>query len=211
MFLGACKIDQPVFPAGATFGSSASDSYQPVTKGSYWKYRATAGSIIDTSTITMTGATATFNGKTYYIANSTSRTTGASTGYYHADNHQISLRATSLMAGITAEFYYLNDTMAVNHTWISTLTDDGKVNGVPGRLVGKVIEKGVSKTVGGKAFANVIHTQLDLQYDYGLGTGYMSTMTYDYYTAKGVGMIKVETSVGGVLIGSTDIIDYAIK
>lgn len=211
LFISSCKISEPVFPE-SNFGNapSTADTYQPVTKGSFWKYQAIVGNIQDTSTNTITGATATFNNKNYYVTNSVSHAAGSNNGYYYAADHKYMLRSSTIASGITLEFYYLNDTMAVNHTWTAPLSDNGLVNGVPGRVVGKVMEKGINKTVGGKAFSNVIHTQIDLQYDL-LGTGFQSITLYDYYVAKGIGIIKIETSAMGVLVGSSDLIDYSIK
>ena len=61
-----------------------------------------------------------------------------------------------------------------------------------------------------KTFNNVIHTQINIEYDFLDGSGFQSYGTYDYYIAKGVGLIETDSEVIGV-ITTSKIFDYAIK
>jgi hypothetical protein len=186
-----------------------SDSYFPVSSGSTWSYKDVVGDANNTLTITMTGATSVFNTKTYYTASSVSSAHGTSTGYYYAADNAYAIRATNVSAGITIELQMGNDAKDVGYTWTTTPTDNGIISGFPARTVNTIKEKGISKVVNGKTFTDVIHTQVDLQYN--LGSGFTSTALYDFYLAKGVGMIETDTSVGGNAYEVETITSYTIK
>lgn len=199
-----CKLDPPIFPDG----TPKSDSYQPVTKGTYWKYNADMSGVPLTQTITMTGATQTINGKLYYAANAVTGSMSES-AYYHHGSGKYAFRSTSMMNGITLEFVYLIDNMTVGQKWTAPVSDDGTVNTFPAQLVGEIMEVGISKVVAGKTFTNVVHTKLLLQYN---TTGAMETwVTYDFYTAKGVGLIQMDSSSPFGFSSSSTISSYSIK
>jgi hypothetical protein len=105
----------------------------------------------------------------------------------------------------------LNDTTALNHTWTTHISDSGYINGVPECIIGTVVEKGVTKTIGGKIFTDVINTTVELQYDIGLGGGFETFTTYHFYVAKGVGLIEIDTGAFGSGIGKERIVDYSMK
>jgi hypothetical protein len=75
-----------------------------------------------------------------------------------------------------------------------------------------VLEKGITMTVEGKPYTDVIHTRLDLSYNVG-GTptpfGY-----YDYYLSKNVGIIKINYTyefMGTVVIQTaTNLLQHTI-
>lgn len=186
-----------------------SDSYLPVTSGTTWTYiDATSGSS-ETSTIKMTGSTATFNGKTYYSMTQVSASQGTKNGYYYAANNSYALRAyTPAAGGLVLEIQMGNDKEAVGYSWTTTPTDDGEIEGVPARTVNTIKEKGISKTVNGKKYNDVIHTQVSLQYDFG---GYEEYALYDIYLAKGIGMIETDTSIPGGYLETQTLKSYTIK
>ena len=76
-------------------------------------------------------------------------------------------------------------------------------------MVNTIKEKNTTKVVNGKTFTNVIHTQVDLQYD--LGGGFQSVAVYDIYLAKGVGMIESDTSIQGSPYDVSTLTSYSIK
>lgn len=186
-------------------------AYQPFSANSYWKYRVVIGSKVDTTTTTMTANTATFNNKIYHTVTSASTAyAGVQTGYMYADNHNYSIRATTLINGITVDIVYLNDAAT---TWTNKITDSGFINGVPAQIIGTLVDANISKTVSGKTYNNVIHTKVDLQYNL-TGTGFSSVTVYDYYIAKGIGIIENDATInafGYSTTSTTSLIDYAIK
>jgi hypothetical protein len=207
LFTTGCKLRDPDF---SNSGDTKSDSYQPVTKGSYWKFNDKIGGTTATQveTHTMTGGTETFNGKTYYTINLTSAVLNNALNYYYHGNDSYSVRSTSAAAGATAEYVYLKDNYAIGKTWTAPFTDDGSLNGVPAQTIGQIVEKGITKIVSGKTFTDVIHTKLLIQYD--LGNGFETIQTLDYYIAKGVGIIEADSEGAGIT--STSVLtDYSIK
>jgi hypothetical protein len=189
-----------------------SKGYFPSAANTYWKYRQVSGSTVDTAINTLTGNTSTINGKLYYDAVNQAGLTGTTTGYYSAINHVFTVRGTSYFQGYTVEILYLKDNLAVNSTWIAPFTDSGTLNGAPARIVGKITEKDISRTVSNKVYNNVIHTTLQLQYD--VGSGFTTYGTYEYYIAKGIGVIEADAVVStgvGTLTTSSVLIDYSIK
>jgi len=222
LFASSCQLDAPVLPkkidtngnsnTGNTTGTTTNTTgtYQPVTKDTYWKTVSTLTPGI-TSTATMTGETQTINGKLYYVANNTF--TGNSNtfkGYYYHGNDNYLLRSTTLIANLTVDFLYLKDNYAIGKTWTATVTDDGLVNGVPGQIIGKIVEQGITKTVGGKKFTDVIHTNLVLQYN--MGNGFEDTEIFDFYMAKNVGIIQVDANIPiANITSSSTLTDYSVK
>jgi len=201
--LVGCKPDAPIFPDG----TPKSDSYQPVTKDSYWKYNEDVAGATITQTTTMTGATETINGKLYYIGNTVTGQLSANSYYYHGGGKYV-LRSSTVGGGITLEYTYLVDNITVGEKWTALLTDNGSINGVPAQLVGEIMEVGISKVVSGKTFNNVVHTKMLFQYNF---TGTMETVqTLDFYTARGVGLIQMDTSGQGVVTSSV-LSSYSIK
>jgi len=215
LLLASCKLDKPDFATfrdstttggGTTTGQTG--TYQPVSKGSYWKYANTINSVTDTTITTITGATAMIDGRNYYEGASSylSGTEPADTGYLSRDNHvYIDL---SLSDGVDVELYYLNDTTAVGHGWTSPINSTGQIMGVSGQFVGKIMERNITRTVNGKVFNNVIHSQVELQYDY--GSGFTTTIVYDNYVAQNIGIIEIDSNGLGIT-GVETLLAYSIK
>lgn len=198
---------------GTVGDDSVADTYQPFTNNSYWTYHNGTTAQADSTRTTMTAGTAIFNSKTYHTVNSISNMyPGVEVSYFYTDNHVYSMRSTSLMYGVTVDMIYLNDALPVGATWTSSFTDSGLVNGVPAKTIGTVAEINITKTVLGKIYNNVIHTKIDLQYDY--GSGFTSTAVYDFYVAKNIGVIEIDSTLNifGISINATSLLSaYSIK
>jgi hypothetical protein len=196
-----CKKEHAVTPAG--------DNYLPVTEGSTWKYNyASDGGSTDTLVLTMIGGTTQINGKTYYNALSTYKE-GTSQGYFYTGNHIYATRSVAVGASVAMEFQLLNDTASVGYQWVSNPTDDGTLGGKPARTLNTIIEKNISRTINGTTFSNVSHTQVQLQYD--LGSGFETTVTYDFYLAKGIGLIENDANTLDTFYETETLYNYTIK
>jgi len=207
-FAGCIKpLNDGSLPA-ATADAIAANSYFPVTSGTYWVYVVGSVAGNDTLTIKMQGTTSVINNKTYFNCISNSKQTGTNVGYVYATNHLFCTRSTSATAALTIEFQVLIDTAAIGYSWTTTPTDSGLINSYPVRTVNTIKEKDITKVINGKIFSSVIHTQVDLQYNY--GTGFQSYTTYDYYFAKGIGMIEQDATISGLTQTET-ILGYSIK
>ena len=140
--------------------------YQPTTTNSYWKLTDSASNVV--STMTCTGGTSVINGVTYYVFSSTTPGYGTSQSYISKQNGFYDNIGFLNDNGATANIVlrYLSDQLAVGGTWS---TNGGSIseNGIniPITIKGAIIEKGITKTVSGTSFSNVIHSQINMYYD----------------------------------------------
>jgi hypothetical protein len=189
---------------------SSADSYMPVTAGSTWTYFVYEQGITDTLTVKMSGVRSTLYGKIYYNATNTSKPTGVSTSYFYIGKHLYATRDFNPIANSPLELQIYNDTATINHSWISSPTDStSRVNGILARVMSTIRQTGEVKVFLGKTFTNVIHTQVDFQYNF--GSGYATAFTYDYYLAKGIGILGYNLSSLGGTVKTEGIISYNVK
>jgi hypothetical protein len=199
------SIDTPVGNSG-----SAGGNYQPLSAGSFWTYKDSAtGSI---RTITATNTTKTISGRLYTALLSTPAVS-ADTAFQAVDGANYFLTAEgsgpNTGAPFNITFHYLNDTAAVGTTW---RYNAGSGNGFTAYINTTIAERNIAHTVNGKAYNDVIHTHLEIEYDI-FGT-LMNFGTYEYYNAKGIGCIQTISTFDGM--GATyriqsDLIDYSIN
>ncbi|HTI59539.1 hypothetical protein [Mucilaginibacter sp.] len=185
-----------------------SDTYLPLTSGTTWTYKDVVGGSTGTDIITLTGESKTINGKKYYELTGNKNGT-SSVGYFYVGNHSYAMRASDQSVGITIELQLSNDAQPTGYTWTTHPTDNGLVEGIPAQTINTIIEAGATKTVNGKSYDNVIHTQVTLQYN--VGGGFETAAVYDVYMARGVGMIEMDSSVGGLGYESQTLQSYTIK
>ncbi|HEX6332733.1 MAG TPA: hypothetical protein VFZ78_00825, partial [Flavisolibacter sp.] len=201
MFLVSCQkeVDDALPVPGNT-----SDSYQPLSAGSWWKYKDSATGTFSTSTAT--NVTKNVGGIPYTVivagANADS-TLQAQVGpdYY--------MRAIGYSPNTGAPydilFHYLKEA-PVGTNWSYTA---GQGNGFTAFMETTILEKDITVTVAGKTYPNVYHTQMEFSYD--IMGSIMDAGTYDFYIAKGVGIIRVRARIGffGVFQESaTELVDH---
>lgn len=188
-------------------GTSASTSYQPLTQGSTLTYKTTAyGGATDNITITINGNHKTFDGNNFAEYTVTSSTYGSmSNGYYYNGNNLYLNRDASIAPDMSVP--YLKDNAAVNDTWIQAI--DLGPSPITARLLGTLKEKDITRTVNGKPFTNVYHTTVE--YQLSGGSVYATNNSYDYYIAKGVGIIEVTSQAYGTVTYTQTIMSYDIK
>lgn len=172
-------------------GTVVTGTYSPLTSGSWWKYQT------DTNTYTMVvGASATINGKTY-------------TSLYHQED---TTEGTVLRnEGITTYTITTDSTFTVKEVVYYQQTvgakwsyDGPSIFGVVTKISGETVEGGLTRTVLGKSYTNVMHVRVKSTVN---AFGFETTTTSDQYYAKDIGMIEQLTA--GV---STDkLMDYLIK
>ncbi|HEY0680075.1 MAG TPA: hypothetical protein VGD17_17445 [Chitinophagaceae bacterium] len=196
---------------GGTGGGATPDTYQPVSKDSYWKYKDSAFTGLIT-TLTATGQQKTIGSKNYQVIKSETTGQPAAEAYFYVAKPLYGLRQdVNNGVATTIEFVYLNDTASIGYTWTDNMPP---VNGLNARFNGEIIERNISKTVAGKNYTNVIHTRLKLEYEFPI-LGWTQFATYEYYISKGVGIIRIESDLSA--FGQTtvrtvaDLIDYSIK
>ncbi|MGN6421396.1 MAG: hypothetical protein ACTHMC_28030 [Pseudobacter sp.] len=194
--------------------AASKDSYQPTSKGSYWKYRQT-GLFAGDYDMVSTGQTQTIDGIVF-----TSFTNGAGGAASQmmlgkkGPNYYLRVAGSSPNSGAPFDLtqLYLNETEAVGFKWDFT---GGHGNGFTAKTPGEIIEKGITLTVQGKTYKDVIHTRIKLQYQMPAPIGLMETLTYDYYVAKGVGMIRIDSEGDPIwtpgVSSTSELIEYSIK
>jgi hypothetical protein len=200
---------------------SPAHSYFPQTIGSSWTYRDSVygektdtvniyGVKIGNVTYTIAGTTTDFNSAICYDANVSSGLSGNGMAYFFAKNQTFGLRETAPPFGFTY-FEFLTDTAAaIGYSWISLPTGNRLLNGIPIQSINTIREKNITKVIGGKTFTNVIHTSanFEIQID---GAGFHNIAYYDFYLAKGVGLIEKDTYAYGNLNAVETIVNYTIK
>ena len=156
-----CKKDD----GGGDTPPAVTKDYSPLTTGSTFTYRdstiTAAGTTTSSYTLTVTGMDTTVNGKKYY------KLTGSDTSVrYKAKVGANYYQLTSFQAlGVTAfEDNYLNDSLAVGDIWSQTTAPFAIPGGsgftATATLKYKIVSKGVSLTVNGTTYADVINVQL---------------------------------------------------
>ena len=189
---------------------AAGPNYSPLTPGTNWTYKYTEGTASGTFKLTVTNRDTVINSKTYKVLTgsdgSTTFITKVNNDYY---------RTTSFQAiGVNNfEELYLKDNKAVNDTWTGTAAINYSGASIAANLTYTIKEKGVTRTVSGKSYDNVIHVRLDISLlSFAVGGG-------DFYYQEGVGLIDDTISVtppavfgGGPAYDSKqEIVSYEIK
>lgn len=210
----SCQKDISSEIEDGTGTQAGKDSYQPVNKGSYWKYKQT-GIFAGEYEMVSTGQTQTIDGILYTsFTDGSGGTAGQMMLGKKGSNYYLRAAGNSPNTGAPYDLtqLYLNETEAVGFTWDFL---GGHGNGFTARTPGKILEKGISLTVQGKTYTDVIHTQIKLQYVMPAPIGQIEAITYEYYVAKGVGMIRIESAGDPVWTGGitsvSELVEYSIK
>ena len=202
---GSCKKSSPA-------PSTASDSYFPLTTGSSWAYLdVEQGLNPDTATTQITGATTVFNNKTYYNAATSSKNKGLGTDYFYTGQHVYTIRSLNAYAGEIIELQLYCDTASVGISSYGVPTDSGDIEGLPVRTVNTIIAKDIPLLLNGVHYPNVVHSRVDFQYDYKTGNGFETNFTYDFYLAKGIGMIAYDLNILGSTTEQEVLLKYSAK
>ena len=196
--LGACKKN--------TTPATVETDFLPLTTGNNWTYQI-AGA--NSFTLTITNKDTLINGRNYKVA-----TNSAGSNVYQIKTGTDYYRYSAMpgLAPNGIEELYLKEGL-VNGAWSNTvlvnIPGSGNINVT---LKYTIAETGISKTVFGKLYTDVIHVKLDVSttiiINLNLGSG-------DFYYAKGVGMINsfVTMSAPGqpTTTQQTDLVSYQLK
>ena len=161
------------------------DFWWPLTKGTTWTYTGYADYVQ-----TVTGDTV-IDGKPYANISSVSSTPGVqnSTCFAYWTGTQLFSRN---YGGIIATSEICAIDITPNSTWSFDITANGLVN----HYVFTNLEQGLTRTVLGQSYSDVIHVHLDQSFNFG---GQTSTLSGEYYYSKGIGLIEA-TFLGGATI-----------
>lgn len=192
--------------------SPTNADYQPTSKDSYWKYQDSSSYTGKEEILRSTGTTRNIDG---LVWNELNRLFDGveSKAYVRKDGNKYFIRSKAMTSSgtmVEVNSYYLNDKEPVGFKWEHSL---GSINGVPARFLGEIIERDINYTVKGKTYSSVIHTRLILQYN--IMGRYSTWAIYDYYIAKGIGVIRLVSDVQiegiSILKTASNLIEYSIK
>lgn len=167
-------------------GSPTATSYITLTVGSSRSYELknnTPPTSITNSTVTSTNRDTTVNGRSYHVF---STSTGGSEYYAQSGGDYYTYQILPIAIGTTnVEILYLKDNANVGATWVAA-SAPLTLPGVPFPLTitinNTLAEKGLSRTVNGKNYTDVIHVSSTIGVS-GLPGGITSDIHY-YYAPK---------------------------
>lgn len=192
---GSCRLDPPVYPEALLAAQNPGNSFQPSAKGSVWVYEIDYGSHKAENTFTSAGITKTIGTKTYDVYTGVSNGMAISDVFY-SNKTGLYVKRQKL-EGYTdyVDFYYLKEDASIGETWTYPVNETGTLDGLPARSLSRLIEKNVDIEVAGKKYTSVFHTQIELQAK--LDEEYITFAIFDFYVAKGVGIVQTNTSIFG--------------
>lgn len=191
---------------------SQADTYYNTTAGSSWNYHAmdNSGSTTATDyTITSTSQDSSINGKSYHVFNNS---TGGNQ-YLALSGHDY-YEFDSLPAGLGAaaiERLYLKDNADLNTNWAQNLSVavPGSPFPVPFTISNTIMEKGISRTVNGTSYSDVIHVYTTISSSF-IPSASLVTNINSYYAPK-YGLIENSSIVHLDFSGIVEDLDINTK
>jgi hypothetical protein len=210
LFAVSCEDDYvPTPPATA-------DNYMSLTAGSTWNYElinnSTPPATTTNYTITSTNRDSTVGAKNYHVFTNSS---GTANEYYNISGDEyFNFRKLPSILGVTSvENLYLKDNVAVGQNWVQTYPIT--LNGTPMTITvtHTIAEKGMSKTVVGTTYTDVIKVTTALSATIGgvavPGTA-LTTDIQNFYAPK-VGLINTINKIDLNYFGIVDHTDQVIN
>jgi hypothetical protein len=182
------KETEPVAPAV---------SFMPTTTNSTWTYdtKNVITSASGSFTLKVIGKDSSISGKTYSVLSNTA----GGNEYYAKIGSDYYQYANFAAANQKLELLYLKDNVNAGLSWDQTIsiTVPGLPTTLTGTLTNKIEEKGISYTVGGKTYTNVIRVKSSIGPVTIPGVPIPITPVTDInsYYAAGVGRIYTRTKI----------------
>jgi hypothetical protein len=198
----SCKKGSTPTPADST-------KYMSYTANSSWNYEMhdILKSATASYTVTATGSDSTINGKTYHIFTQS----GSPNQYYllSGNDYYSFQNLPATLSGALFENIYIKDNAAVGTSWNQQYSVT--TSGIPLTITitNSIAEKGISKTVNGTSYTDVIHVTSTLAvaaFGIPLPSGAVTSDVQNFY-AKKYGLIqsdyKIDVDYSG-LVSHTD-------
>ena len=165
--------------------AASKTDYLPTTVGSHWTYGGPSP-----YTLSVTGAKKAINNHIYYELETVHGTTANK--IYVAKEKGI-YNTIGLLNGMgDQDIMTLNEATTVGQSWVQTV----KVNGFDVNLTLTVEEVGITKTIAGQTYDQVINLKIKSNYMY-MGAEMGINYTTNYYFAQGVGLILMDFGRNG--------------
>ncbi|TPE42953.1 hypothetical protein [Pontibacter mangrovi] len=175
--------------------TTAELDYQPYSKGSTWTYGGDKP-----YTITATGNTKEIEGKTFSEFETKQDSETWKSYFLKEKDVYTAVGMHPTMGNIAIDF--LKVETPEGKPWYQTNT----INGIETKMTFTIIAKGLSKTVEGKTYQDVIHVQMNSTYIF-MGEEVELDLPTDYFWAKGVGLILTDAGP----LGKMPLTTYNIK
>lgn len=209
----ACKKGVDDFPdtpnTGIIPGGTANAPYQPFSAGAKWVYHATAGVgdfvTEDTRTTVLNGKSKKIDGQVFYEGTTTSAA-GIVSGYVGYNNGIYTRTIDNAEMGLNTLQPLYNDSKNIGESYLQTFSYVSEGQTVNARFNVELLEKGISKTVRGKVYNDVVHTRI--QTEVGFDNNWVSYSANDVYLAKGIGIIYTTTSAFDMEIDKMELVSY---
>lgn len=214
------KASQCTFPVTvlAAVVPTSNTSYFPLTLNSYWVYDdlTTAG---DTIKRTITGTTIE-NGNTYWVMDEDKKYYPAQYKfrslaglYYEYMRFDKYTNSFQFAEEIDTTLYFLNDQLQAGTSWES---DEIRANASFNQIIFlkygyRCIQVNAVVTINGKAFANVYKIQMQPQIKSEFDVYGLTGETYNYYYAKGIGLIYMSEEIRGYKSVEMQIKDWLVN
>ncbi len=204
LFIFSCK-------KSSTPNNSQTDNYLTTSAGSTWNYHEidSSGSTPVNSdyTITSTNKDSLINGRSYHVYNISSGGNQylnvSGNDYYQFDSLPSALGTT------TFERLYLKDNANVGTNWTQDLSVTVQGVPVPVQLSYSIVEKGISRTINGKDYSDVIHVSTTISSSF-IPAANLTTSIDSYY-AKKYGLIESSTIISLNYLGFVQNVNVETK
>lgn len=190
-------------------------NFQPISAGSAWSYTATSNSVTNNYTLTATANDSTIDGKTYKVFINS----GGPNEYYYKTGNDYYRYSYFIALNQALDLLYLKDNLSVGATW--TQNKNATINGVNGTAILEclVAEKGISYTVNGKTFTNVMHIKINPTFSVSGIKLTNNKAEIHYYFADNIGFIYSSTDLSVAIpfsspynfVGEVKLTAYTIK
>jgi hypothetical protein len=191
LFLAACDKNDD----SNTNPPETPDTYINTTQGSTWTYHednSASGTTVGSDyTVTSTNKDTTIGSRKYHVY---TYSYGGSR-YLNISGHEYyQFDSIPVGAGITVERLYLKDDAAVGASWEqqSDITVPNLPIPIPLKITNTITEKGITRTVKGKDYTDVIHVSSSLSSPL-ITSGFTSSI--DSYFAPKYGLIENTTKI----------------
>jgi len=163
-----------------------SEKYMSITAASTWQLRVVDNIATTTTnyTVTSTNRDSTISGRAYHVF--TNSSTGSNEYYFISASDYYTFRTLGLtLANAQVETIYLKDNLSAGAVWTQTLslTVPGVPFPVPVTITYTLAEKGISRTVNGIAYSNVIRVSTVISSSL-IPAGGLTTDIQSYYAPK---------------------------
>jgi hypothetical protein len=192
--------------SGTDDSQTSVEKYMSPTAGNSWTYETVNNTTVSTTTNTVTCSNkdTVIGSRTYRVFKNSA---GAANDYYNiSGNDYYTFRNLVAFGSSSVESIYLKDNAAVGTSWSQIVTIapfSGVPTTIPLTVAYSITEKGISRTVNGENYNNVIHTTTTLS-STSLPAGSITTDIHSYYAPK-YGLIESKYKISTTLLTGSNV------